>query len=81
MLSTFVDKLNSRWYYARGRIAEGDDVLSRLHDKPIEHPDIQETKREVFAAIAIELEANASIKWTQFLTFGIVSFLNKEPLP
>ncbi|KAN0103238.1 putative sugar transporter STL1 [Hyaloscypha variabilis] len=34
-----------RWYYAKARNTEGDGVLSRLHNKPIDHPDEEEMNR------------------------------------
>jgi hypothetical protein len=61
-----------RWYYARGRHDEGDAVLARLNDVPVDSPIVQETKREILLAIEVELEANSSIHWTQFLTMGII---------
>jgi hypothetical protein len=61
-----------RWYYARNRIDEGDRALCRLYDEDISAPAVAETKRQIMTAIEIELEANASISWRQFLTLGIV---------
>jgi hypothetical protein len=58
-------------------IEEGDSVLCRLHDKPLDDPQVQETKREILAAMESELEANKSLRWTQFLTMGIV---DRSPL-
>jgi hypothetical protein len=45
-----------RWYYAKDRNMEGDDVLSRLHEKPIDHPDVMFQRREIFASIKLEEE-------------------------
>ena len=45
-----------RWYYAKGREAEGDDVLQKLHDKQLEHPDVQAMKREILSTIKLESE-------------------------
>lgn len=39
---------------ARKRNEEGDSVLRRLHDKPLEHPDVQNMKDEILAAIELE---------------------------
>lgn len=36
-----------RWYYARGRNAEGDAVLARLHALPLEHPSVQLVRDEI----------------------------------
>lgn len=46
-----------RWYYARNRIEEGDAVLQRLHELPIEHPNVQAQKTEILEAIHIEEES------------------------
>ncbi|KAK5941733.1 hypothetical protein PMZ80_005684 [Knufia obscura] len=45
-----------RWYYAKGRNQEGDDVLSRLHDRPLDDPAVQEMKQEIMATIKLEEE-------------------------
>lgn len=45
----------------KGRHSEGDNVLWRLHDKPLEHPDVQHQKDEILAAI--EFEENAKVKF------------------
>jgi len=45
-----------RWYYAQGREAEGDDVLTRLHDRPIDDPAVQDMKTEILASIKLEDE-------------------------
>jgi hypothetical protein len=61
-----------RWYYARNRWGEGDAVLARLNDTPLDSEKVQNTRREILAAIEAELEANSSLHWKQFLTMGIV---------
>lgn len=43
-----------RWYYAQDRLAEGDSVLSRLHDKPLEHPEVQLQRKEILDSIELE---------------------------
>lgn len=43
-----------RWYYARGRTAEGDDVVMRLHDRPMDDPQVQAMRNEILAAIKLE---------------------------
>lgn len=45
-----------RWYYARGRHEEGDDVLARLHDRPLSDPAVQHTRREILGSIRLEEE-------------------------
>ena len=41
---------------AKGRHNEGDSVLQRLHQKPLEHPDVQHVRDEILAAIKLEAE-------------------------
>jgi hypothetical protein len=43
-----------RWLYAVGRHGEGDDVLARLKDKPIDDPALQSERAEIFGAIELE---------------------------
>ncbi|KAK4555211.1 hypothetical protein LTR86_007507 [Recurvomyces mirabilis] len=40
-----------RWYYAKGREAEGDQTLARLHSKPVEHEAVQLMKGEIMASL------------------------------
>lgn len=61
-----------RWYYARGRQEEGDAALSQLNDLPVDSEKVQQIRGEIMLAIEIELEANSSLNWKQFLTLGIV---------
>ena len=51
-----------RWYYARGRPDEGDDVLARLHSLPIEHPAVQLVKAEILASLKEE-EGEENFNW------------------
>jgi MFS family permease len=43
-----------RWYFAKGRIDEGDDVLRRLWDRPLDDPRVQAMKSEIMASIQLE---------------------------
>ena len=43
-----------RWYYSKGRYADGDQVLSRLHALPLESEPVQKQKQEILDAIALE---------------------------
>lgn len=61
-----------RWYYARNKLDQGDATLCQLYDQPLDSDTVQYTKRQIMTAIEIELEANESISWRQFLTFGLV---------
>lgn len=45
-----------RWYYAKNRNEEGDDVLRRLWDRPVEDPHVQGMKQEILASIELEAE-------------------------
>ncbi|KAK4971832.1 hypothetical protein LTR66_010167 [Elasticomyces elasticus] len=40
-----------RWYYAKGREAEGDNVLARLHGLPVEHEAVQLVRQEILASM------------------------------
>ncbi|KAK0936769.1 hypothetical protein LTR29_011632 [Friedmanniomyces endolithicus] len=43
-----------RWYYARGRNAEGDQTLARLYALPVEHEHVQLVRAEVMASLQEE---------------------------
>ncbi|KAK4980836.1 hypothetical protein LTR28_000118 [Elasticomyces elasticus] len=43
-----------RWYYARGRIEDGDRVLSMLYAKPIEDFEVQHTRAEILQTLQLE---------------------------
>jgi hypothetical protein len=45
-----------RWYYAKDMTEQGDDVLMRLHDAPLNDPAVQDMKSEILASIALEDE-------------------------
>jgi hypothetical protein len=43
-----------RWYYAKGRTLEGDSVLMRLHELPLEDEKVIHQKREILMSIELE---------------------------
>ena len=43
-----------RWYYAKGRIEEADDVLSRLHGLPLDSAPVQQQRQEILDTIELE---------------------------
>ena len=45
-----------RWYYAKGRNAEGDAILAKLFDKDIEHPEVQAIRHDIMSTIELESE-------------------------
>ena len=59
-----------RWYYARGRISEGDAVLCQLNDADMDNEHVRNTKKHIMTAIEIEKEANESLRLSDFLTLG-----------
>jgi hypothetical protein len=61
-----------RWYYAKGRIEEGDSVLSRLHDLPLDDEKVQAQKKEILDSL--ELEEHAENR----LTFKSLIWDNTE---
>ena len=55
-----------RWYYARGRTAEGDNVLARLHGLPVEHESVQMVRDEIFASLKEEEGEEKISLWLLF---------------
>lgn len=56
-----------RWYYARGRHEEGDDILSRLHDCPLSDPAVQQMRQEILDSIKLEEEQSNQFRvWDLF---------------
>lgn len=43
-----------RWLYAKNRIAEGDLVISRLRDIPLDHPIVESTRTAILEVAKIE---------------------------
>ncbi|KAL7904433.1 putative sugar transporter STL1 [Trichoderma velutinum] len=56
-----------RWYYARGRIDEGDAVLALLHDLPTDSEKVQQQKKEILASLALEAEDENKLDWKSLL--------------
>jgi hypothetical protein len=56
-----------RWYYARGRNTEGDEVLSILHDLPAEHEKVQKQRNEILASLQLEAEDENRLDWKSLL--------------
>ncbi|CAD0025219.1 unnamed protein product [Aureobasidium pullulans] len=85
-----------RWYYARGREAQGDKVLARLHMLPVGHQSVQAVKAEIMASLEEEDETGkiniVTLFWdntelqfgrrlrTSFLINWIFTNLNYSPL-
>lgn len=46
-------------------------MLCQLSGQPLDDDIVQQTKTEIFQAMQIEFAASNSIRWTQFLTFGL----------
>ncbi|QIW99849.1 hypothetical protein AMS68_005367 [Peltaster fructicola] len=51
-----------RWYYARGRHAEGDKILARLHALPVEHEAVQLVRSEILNSMEEEA-GEGKINW------------------
>ncbi|KNG48354.1 sugar transporter stl1 [Stemphylium lycopersici] len=62
-----------RWYYAKGREVEGDAVLQKLHNKDLNHPNVQAMKAEIMNTIRLESE-----KENKFNVWGL--FWDKSDL-
>ncbi|KAJ6092307.1 hypothetical protein N7467_004276 [Penicillium canescens] len=50
-----------RWYYVRGRLEEGDEVLSRLYDRPVLDSDVQAMRRSILQSLELESEDTKSL--------------------
>ena len=60
-----------RWYNAQNRREEGDATLAQLADSEVDSDVVQRARQEILAVIEVELEASASLRWTDFLSMGI----------
>ena len=60
-----------RYYYAKNRRAEGDDMLERLNDAAVESEQVQGINREIMMAIDAG-QAASNLRWKLLLTSGIV---------
>ena len=54
-----------RWYYARGRIEEGDAILARLHELPADHKTVTDMRKTILETIEEE-KRNRFDVWTLF---------------
>jgi hypothetical protein len=52
-----------RWYYARGRYDEGDDILARLHDCAVTDDAVQAMRQSIIASIEFEGESKKFNVW------------------
>ncbi|KAJ5753591.1 uncharacterized protein N7511_007744 [Penicillium nucicola] len=50
-----------RWYYVRGRLEEGDEVLSRLYDRPVLDSDVQAMRQSILQSLELESEETKSL--------------------
>ena len=55
-----------RWYYATGRMEQGDRVLARLHELPVEHEEVQLVKGEILSSLDEESETGKISIWILF---------------
>ncbi|KAI9775369.1 MAG: hypothetical protein M1835_005853 [Candelina submexicana] len=55
-----------RWYYARGRISEGDSVLERLFTTAISDPGCRQAKLDIFASLELEQSGAAGLRLKDF---------------
>ncbi|KIY72315.1 general substrate transporter [Cylindrobasidium torrendii FP15055 ss-10] len=53
-----------RWFYAKGRMDEGDESLERLLGKSISDPELQAQRKEMIAAIRLEEQESLQITFT-----------------
>lgn len=50
-----------RWYYVRGRLEEGDEILSRLFDRPVLDSDVQTMRESILASLELESEETKTL--------------------
>ncbi|KAJ5515018.1 Major facilitator superfamily domain general substrate transporter [Penicillium fimorum] len=50
-----------RWYYVRGRLEEGDQILSRLYDRPVLYSEVQTMRETILASLELESEETKSL--------------------
>lgn len=55
-----------RWYYAVGRMQEGDQTLARLHGLPVEHEAVQMVREEILATLKEEDDDGKISLWLLF---------------
>ena len=52
-----------RWYFARGRDAEGVQVLSRLYDLPEQDPVVEDMRDTILTSIKLEEQDEHKFNW------------------
>jgi len=50
-----------RWYYARGRLEEADEILARLHDRPVSDLAVQNMRQSILSSLEHESEETESL--------------------
>ncbi len=55
-----------RWYYATGRMEQGDNVLARLHSLPVEHEQVQLVREEILSSLKEEDDEGSFNWWLLF---------------
>ena len=55
-----------RYYYAKGRIADGDALLERLYVESITNAEVQQAKLSILASLELERADTASLRITDF---------------
>lgn len=51
-----------RWYYAKGRLEEGDRVVCNLYDAKSDDPRVQEMRQSILASIRLEEQDEHSFR-------------------
>lgn len=55
-----------RWYFARGQVDKGTNVLARLHNLPVEHEAVQLVKAEILGSLSTEEDDGHFNFWLLF---------------
>ncbi|WFD21288.1 hypothetical protein MCAP1_003549 [Malassezia caprae] len=70
MLGVFIMPESPRWLVKRGRVEEANAVLSRLHDKPMDDPAVQQELNTLVDAIRkVEMDLGP-FKYSELVTMG-----------
>ena len=56
-----------RWYYAKDRFEEGDSILTRLWDRPLADPEVQQMRSSILASLRLEEQGTAKFDFMSLI--------------
>lgn len=56
-----------RWYYARGRLAEGDNIMALLHDCTVDDPRVYQMRHSIITSLEMEAEESKTLNMIDLL--------------